>query len=181
MSFKRMKKISLQSYQDFMPKGAGSLFLIQIFATLGFSVLYSTLILYATDGLQMNDKWATSITGSFVALNYFLHLLGGYIGGRFLSYRSLFSISMVLQVIGCLLISSPDISYLLWGLSFFLAGSGLNVTCINCMVTQLSEPNDKRREYAFLWNYSGMNIGFFIGFILGAIFICRIIIKNYLF
>ncbi|MBV9575965.1 MAG: MFS transporter [Gammaproteobacteria bacterium] len=153
-----------------MPTGAGVLCIIQIFATLGFSVLYSTLILYATKGLHMNDTLATSITGSFVALNYFLHLLGGYVGGRYLSYRSLFSLGMVLQVLGCLLISVPDTSYLLWGLSAFLGGSGINVTCINCMVTQLFEPDDKRREAAFLWNYSGMNIGFFIGFSIGGYF-----------
>lgn len=170
MSQLQTKKSFLQKYQDVMPTGAGALFLIQIFATLGFSVLYSTLILYLTKGLHMNDTLATSITGSFVALNYFLHLLGGYIGGRYLSYRSLFSIAMVLQLIGCILISVPDQSYLLWGLSAFLGGSGLNVTCINCMVTQLFEPDDKRREAAFLWNYSGMNIGFFIGFALGGYF-----------
>ena len=170
MSQTRTNKSLYQWYQDIMPKGAGALFLIQIFATLGFSVLYSTLILYATKGLHMSDMLATSITGSFVALNYFLHLLGGYVGGRFLSYRSLFSIGMLLQVTGCLLISVPSVTFLLWGLSFFLAGSGLNVTCINCMVTQLFEPDDKRREAAFLWNYSGMNIGFFIGFSIGGYF-----------
>ena len=165
-----VKKSFYQKYQDVMPQGAGALFLIQIFSTLGFSVLYSTLILYATQGLHMNDTLATSITGAFVALHYFLHLLGGYIGGRYLSYRSLFSIGMLLQVCGCILISVPETSYLLWGLAAFLGGSGLNVTCINCMVTQLFEPDDKRREAAFLWNYSGMNIGFFVGFTMGGYF-----------
>lgn len=170
MNQTQKKKTFYQKYQDVMPTGAGALFLIQIFATLGFSVLYSTLILYATKGLHMNDTLATSITGSFIALNYFLHLLGGYVGGRYLSYRSLFGVGMVLQVLGCLLISVPDPSYLLWGLASFLGGSGLNVTCINCMVTQLFEPDDKRREAAFLWNYSGMNIGFFVGFTIGGYF-----------
>jgi POT family proton-dependent oligopeptide transporter len=166
----RMRKTFWQKYQDVMPPGAGALFLIQIFSTLSFSVLYSTLILYATKGLHLSDTLATSITGSFIALNYFLHLLGGYIGGRYLSYRSLFSIGMVLQILGCLLISIPQVSFLLWGIAAFLGGSGLNVTCINCMVTQLFKPEDKRREAAFLWNYSGMNIGFFIGFIMGGYF-----------
>lgn len=166
----RSKKSLYQKYQDVMPPGAGALCLIQIFSTLGFSVLYSTLILYATRGLHMSDLLATSITGSFVALNYFLHLLGGYIGGRHLSYRSLFCISMVLQVAGCLTLAIPSVNFLLWGLASFLAGSGINVTCINCMVTQLFEPNDKRRESAFLWNYSGMNIGFFVGFAMGGYF-----------
>src|SRR3990167_2042956 len=118
----QVKKTLYQKYQDIMPKGAGALFLIQIFSTLSFSVLYSTLILYATKGLKMNDTLATSITGSFVALNYFLHLLGGYVGGRYLSYRSLFGLGMVSQILGCVLISVPDQTYLLWGLAAFLGG-----------------------------------------------------------
>jgi POT family proton-dependent oligopeptide transporter len=164
------KKTLLQRYHDVMPTGAGALFTIQIFSTLSFSVLYSTLILYATNGLKMTDTLATSITGSFVALNYFLHLLGGYVGGRYLSNRSLFVLGMAAQIIGCILISVPTPTFLLWGLAAFLGGSGLNVTCVNCMVTQLFEPDDKRRESAFLWNYSGMNIGFFVGFSIGGYF-----------
>ena len=167
------KKTLSQKYNDVMPTGAGALFLIQIFSTLSFSVLYSTLILYATKGLRLNDTLATSITGSFIALNYFLHLLGGYLGGRYLSYRGLFIFGMSLQIVGCSLISIPTVSNLLWGLAVFLAGCGLNVTCINCMVTQLFEPNDKRREAAFLWNYSGMNIGFFVGFSISGFFHLR--------
>lgn len=160
----------LRWYQTIMPSGAGALFFIQMFSTLSFSVLYSSLILYTTNKLGMDDLLATSITGSFVALNFFLHLLGGYIGGRFLTYRSLFSIGMLLQILGCILLSIPTTNYLLWGLSAFLAGCGLNVTCINCMVTQLFEPDDKRRESAFLWNYSGMNVGFFVGFSVSGYF-----------
>lgn len=151
-----------------MPTGTSALCFIQVFSTLGFSVLYSTLILYATKFLHMDDTTATSITGSFIALNFFLHLVGGYLGGRFLSYRSLFSVAMLAQLAGCLLISIPTTNYLLWGLAVFLGGSGLNITCINCMVTQLFEPEDKRRESAFLWNYSAMNVGFFIGFTLSG-------------
>src|SRR3989338_10441599 len=114
MSQPLAKKSLYQKYQTVMPTGTGALFLIQIFSTLGFSVLYSTLILYATKALHMDDTLATSITGSFIALNYFLHLLGGYIGGRYLSNRSLFAIGMLLQLIGCALISIPTIPSLLW-------------------------------------------------------------------
>ena len=32
------------------------------------------------------------------------------------------------------------------------------------MLTQRFKPEDLRREGAFLWNYAGMNIGFFVGF-----------------
>ncbi|MDX1900396.1 MAG: oligopeptide:H+ symporter [Gammaproteobacteria bacterium] len=158
------KKSLYQKYTDIMPLGAGALFFIQMFATFAYSVLYSTLVLYATNGLHLSDSTANGVTSSFIAFNYALHLLGGYVGGRFMSYRSLFAIGMVLQVIGCGLISMPSVDSLYWGLAFFLTGAGLNVTCINCMLTQLFAPDDKRRESAFLWNYSGMNVGFFVGF-----------------
>ncbi len=164
------KKSLYQKYTDVMPSGAGALFFIQMFSTLSFSVLYSTLVLYTTSWLHLSDSVATSITASFVAFNYTLHLLGGYTGGRYLSYRSLFSIGMLCSMVGCVLISVPTPQFLFWGLAAFLTGSGLNVTCINCMLTQRFQPNDNRREAAFLWNYSGMNVGFFVGFSISGYF-----------
>ncbi|MCB1107196.1 MAG: oligopeptide:H+ symporter [Chlamydiia bacterium] len=150
--------------------GMRALFIIQIFSTLSFSVLYSTLVLYTTKGLNLGPDTSIAITGSFIAFNYFLHLLGGYIGGRFLSYRLLFSFSMLFQTIGCIILSMINLDSLYWGLAIFLTGCGLNVTCVNCMLTQLFEAHDKNRESAFLWNYSGMNIGFLIGFTMSGFF-----------
>ena len=65
------------------PEGTAALFFIQIFATLGFAVLYSTLVLYATKHLQLTVIQATTLMGVFGAFNYGLHLFGG----RFLSNR----------------------------------------------------------------------------------------------
>ncbi len=87
-----------------IPEGSAALFFIQIFATLGFAVLYSTLVLYATRHLRFPAKEATAIMGVFGAFNYGLHLFGGYLGGRFLSNRNLFVGGMLLQVLGCALI-----------------------------------------------------------------------------
>ena len=146
------------------PEGTAALFFIQIFATLGFAVLYSTLVLYATKHLGLATKHATALMGVFGAFNYGLHLFGGYLGGRFLSNRNLFVGGMVLQVIGCACISTGTLAMFYVGLALFLTGSGLNVTCINMMLTQRFTPEDPRREGAFLWNYAGMNVGFFVGF-----------------
>ena len=81
--------------------GVRTLFYIQIFSTLSFSVLLSTLLIFITKRLHLDPDQAIAITGGFVAFNYFLHLLGGYIGGRFLSYRLLFCIGMLFQIFGC--------------------------------------------------------------------------------
>jgi POT family proton-dependent oligopeptide transporter len=147
-----------------VPEGTAALFFIQVFATLGFAVLYSTLVLYTTRHLQFSVKEATAIMGVFGAFNYGLHLFGGYLGGRFLSNRNLFVGGMVLQVFGCATIALGTADAMYWGLALFLTGSGLNVTCINMMLTQRFAPEDERREAAFLWNYAGMNVGFFVGF-----------------
>jgi proton-dependent oligopeptide transporter, POT family len=154
----------LQEKLAHIPQGAGALFFVQIFATLGFAVLYSTLVLYTTQHLQFSARKATALMGLFSAFNYGLHLFGGYLGGRLLSNRNLFVGGMVLQVLGCACIAGGTVELLYWGLALFLTGSGLNVTCLNMMLTQRFAPADVRREGAFLWNYAGMNLGFFIGF-----------------
>ena len=155
---------SLQARTDGAPEGALVLLFVQMSSTLGFAVLQSTLVLYATKHLHFSDELALSLMGVFGAFNYGLHLFGGYLGGRFLSNRNLFVGGMVLQVFGCACIAGGSAPLMYWGLALFLTGSGLNVTCINMMLTQRFAPEDPRREGAFLWNYAGMNVGFFIGF-----------------
>src|SRR6187401_2122356 len=113
------------------PEGTAALFFIQIFATLGFAVLYSTLVLYATKHLQIGTKEATTLMGVLGEFNYVLHLFGGYLGGRFLSNRNLFVGGMALQVFGCALIATGTLPLFYVGLALFLICSGLYVTCIN--------------------------------------------------
>jgi POT family proton-dependent oligopeptide transporter len=107
-------------------------------------VLYSTLVLHTTRLLQFPIKGATAIMGVFGAFNYGLHLFGGCLGGRFLSNRNLFVGGMVLQVFGCTTIALGTADAMCWGLALFLTGSGLNVTCINMMLTQRFGPEDDR-------------------------------------
>ncbi len=158
------------NYDEKTQRGQRALLFMQTFSTLGFSVLYSSLVLYMTQGLHLESHSAIALTGGFIALNYALHLLGGYIGGRLLSYRGLFMLGMILQACGALIISIETFQSLILGVSVFLSGCGLNVICINCMLTQLFDSHDKKRESAFLWNYSGMNLGFLIGFTVSGFF-----------
>ena len=87
--------------------------------------------------------------GVFGAFNYGLHLFGGYLGGRFLSNRNLFVGSMALQVIGCACIAAGTLAMFYIGLALFLTGSGLNVTCINMMLTQRFTPEDPAPRRSF--------------------------------
>src|SRR5579862_2159012 len=137
---------SLKAKLSAIPEGSAVLFFIQTFSTLGFAVLQSTLVLYATKHLHFTDALALSLMGVFGAFNYGLHLFGGYLGGRFLSNRNLFVGGMVLQVIGCGCIAFGTLALFYVGLALFLTGSGLNVTCLNMMLTQRFASEDPRRE-----------------------------------
>ncbi len=162
--------LSAKPSPSLMPSGVIPLFFIQMVCTLGYSVLYSSLVLYMTNKLGFGKSASSLIMGVFVAYNFGLHLLGGIFAGRFISNRLLFCLGMGAQLIGCLLLSIENETFLFYGLSVFLTGSGLNVTCLNCMLTQLFDAKDKRRESAFFWNYAGMNLGFFVGFTMSGFF-----------
>src|SRR5438093_12385609 len=117
-----------------VPEGTAALFFIQIFATLGFAVLYSTLVLYATKHLHLGVKAATTLMGVFGAFNYGLHLFGGYLGGRFLSNRNLFVGGMALQVFGCACIATGPLALFYVALALRLTSSGPNVTCTTMLL-----------------------------------------------
>ncbi len=147
-----------------------NLLVTQLFSTVSYAVLYSTLVLFMTQALGFSATKASAVMGVFAAFNFGLHLLGGYMGGRLVSYRVLFLIGMVLQVIACIILTTPTTEHLYIALALFLTGSWLNVPCINMMLTQQFTAEDAGRETAFFWNYAGMNVGFFLGFTVAGIF-----------
>lgn len=149
-------------YSD-MPKGVISINLIQIFSTVGYAVLMGLLNFYLTTH-GMSKFQANTLTASFFALNFLLHFLGGALGGRYFSFRGLFTISLTMQIIGMCFIAVPTQALILLGMAIFITGSGLNVSCINMMLTQLFKADDRRRRIAFSINYSFMNIGFVMSF-----------------
>ncbi len=51
-----------------------------------------------------------------------------------------------------------------------MVGTGFNLVCINCILTQFFHPDDNSRESAFLYNYIAMNIGVIIGVSIGGFF-----------
>lgn len=166
-------------YQD-MPAGTINIHCIQLFAIFGFAALLAMLNQYL-QAQGMPIEKANLLTASFFALNFLLHFLGGSLGGCLISYRSLFTWSLSLQVLGLVLMSPSTLlphslalmgmplsalNVIILGMAFFVTGSGLNVSCVNMMLTQLFDNTDHRRRVAFSVNYSLMNVGFFISYII---------------
>jgi len=165
-----MRALNIKSFLG-MPLGFGSLFFIQVFSTISFAVMYATLVLYMQTQLHFSSARADLITGVYFACNFALHLLSGYLGGRLFSFRGLVVTGILFQLLACIILSHGSITTLYWGLACMLVGTGTMVTCINMLVSQLFQPDDvQKRQTGFLWNYSGMNIGFIAGFTLAGYF-----------
>ena len=155
-------------YKD-MPKGVLQIHFIQVFAIVGFATLMGLLNFYLSTKAGFTKTQANTLTAGFFALNFLLHFLGGALGGRYFSFRGLFGISLGLQFVSMFLIAdSAHREIVLLGMAMFVTGTGLNVSCINMMITQRFTSSDKRRRIAFSVNYSCMNIGFFGTFILAG-------------
>lgn len=99
--------------------------------TFSFAILFSSLSLYLTKKIGLSQTESNGVVGFFLASNFILHFIAGYIGDRLLSNRLLFAISIIIQTLGVMALNSTD-SLVYLGLSLFLIGCGLGSTCINC-------------------------------------------------
>lgn len=148
------------SDQNLIKQVRSSLFLILLFSLITYTVLFTTLILFLTNKLHMDERKASDLTAMFFTFHFTLQIIGGWLAGNFFSQRFLLLFGLLLQTFGCVFLS---FYHLFWGISFFLGGTGFNLVCINCILTQFFPPEDKSRERAFLYNYTAMNLGAFIG------------------
>jgi POT family proton-dependent oligopeptide transporter len=153
-----------------MPEGIAVLYLIQMFSTFAFAVLYSSLSLFLIEKLNLPQTISNSIVGLFFALNYAAQLFGGIIGGRFLSNRTVFLISLFIQTLGLWFLALINIFWLKLGLSLYVLGCGLSTTCYNSILTQRFTSEDTRRDTAFFYSYAAMNVGFLAGYIMSGCF-----------
>ncbi len=153
-------------FAQFMPKAAVVLLIVQIFSSLSFGLVTTNLVSFTMKYLHISSTDAITLTTNFLGFDFALHLVGGFIGGRLVSYRTLFALGIGLQIIAAIFLTSATTNTIYFGLAAFLAGVGLNFPCINCMLLQLFKAEDKRREMAFLWNYSGVSLGLLLSFII---------------
>lgn len=144
--------------------GVSSLHLINGLITFSFAVLFSSLLLYLTNTQGFSKTEANAYVGMFLAFNFALHLVSGYIGGNYISNRLLLLVSCVFQALGSYVLSWSSPYYLLFGLSLFIIGCGINSTSVKLILTQLLEGDESRREMAFFINYAAVNAGFLLGF-----------------
>ena len=144
------------------PKGVFPLFFIQLLGMIGFSMIYSLIVLYATHKLGFTDNSAYTICAAFNALAFATSVPGGYLAEKYLGFNYATMLSIIIGSLGLFLIAIPSITTLYIGLGFFIMGTGMIIPCLYVLLGGLYEKNDTRRENGFVLSYIGMNAGSFL-------------------
>jgi POT family proton-dependent oligopeptide transporter len=88
-----------------MPRGVGALIIIQLLSILSFTVLFSSLTHFATFSFNLSASKITLMIAAFTSFGYILHVEAGFLGGRYFSFRFLYVLSLLMQILACALLN----------------------------------------------------------------------------
>ncbi len=127
------------------------------------------LVLYLVQYQKFTDAKADQLFGIFTGIAFVLPVLGGFIADR-LNYKLPVILGIILTSIGCLLISSGNLTMLYIALCFIAIGGAIFTPSIYALLGSLYRHQHHLRDSGFSIYYSGVNIGVFVAMILlGAI------------
>jgi len=144
------------------PKTLAFIFFAEMWERIGFYTLLAILVLYMDKVLGWPDGRKGDVYGLFLAVCYFIPLLGGWIGDRWLGRRLTIKIGAVLMAAGYvgLTLSSPAQTTTFF-LGLFLIGFGTGIFKVNMavLVGNLYVKAPELKDAAFNIYYMGVNIG----------------------
>lgn len=138
---------------------------VKMLLVIPFGVTMASLVLYLTHQIHLTDFSAINVTASFVGTTGLLRIAAGWLADRYLNHRYILLLSAVFMFVGSILTAIPQLVY--WGVASIGLGSAFTIV-VNCILTNMFQQDDINREKAFLNNYSVMNIGFIISFIISG-------------
>ncbi len=144
------------------PKAMAFIFFAEMWERVGFYTLLAILVLYMDKVLGWPDTRKGDVYGLFLALCYFVPLLGGWIGDRWLGRRLTVKIGAVLMSAGYVgLAVSSAARTAPFFLGLFLIGVGTGIFKVNMAVLlgNLYAENPELKDAAFNIYYMGVNIG----------------------
>ncbi|HJQ97310.1 MAG TPA: peptide MFS transporter [Candidatus Polarisedimenticolaceae bacterium] len=155
------------------PIGIYILFLTEMWERFSYYGMRAIFILYMTNFLLKDDKWAGGIYGDYTGLVYLTPLLGGFLSDRYLGMQRAILLGCLTMAAGqfCLGLHGYDTPGpaaaeslgLFWmGLILLILGNGFFKPNMSALVGQLYEPGDPRRDGGYTIFYMGVNVGAFI-------------------
>jgi proton-dependent oligopeptide transporter, POT family len=144
------------------PKTLAYIFLAEMWERVGFYTLLAILVLYMDKILGWPDSRKGDIYGLFLALCYFVPLLGGWIGDRWLSRRATIKIGAVLMAAGYVGLAVSSASRIVpFYLGLFLVGAGTGIFKVNMavLVGNLYADRPQLKDAGFNIYYMSVNLG----------------------
>ncbi len=172
------KNLKYMSEQKGHPRGLYLLFITEMWERFSYYGMRALFMLYMVKALQLEDKEASGIYGSYTGLVYLTPLLGGYIADRYWGNRRSIVVGGLVMALGQFFMffsamnyTEPYAKFLMFiGLGALILGNGFFKPNISTMVGDLYAPNDSRKDTAFTIFYMGINLGatiapFWCGFV----------------
>lgn len=155
------------SEQKGHPRGLYLLFVTEMWERFSYYGMRALFMLYMVKALQLEDKEASGIYGSYTGLVYLTPLLGGYIADRYWGNRRSIVAGGLVMALGQFFMFFSALNYtesyakflMFLGLGALILGNGFFKPNISTMVGDLYEPNDSRKDTAFTIFYMGINLG----------------------
>ncbi len=156
------------------PKGLPYLFFTEMWERFGYYLMLGIFFLYMIDtkagGLALENKEASDIFGTYIALVFITPFIGGLLADRVLGYRLSITIGGILMGIGYMCLAIPGETTFFIALALMIVGNGFFKPNISTLLGNLySEPQFKaNKDAGYNIFYMGINIGAFICNFFGA-------------
>ncbi|HEY2452806.1 MAG TPA: dipeptide permease DtpD [Scandinavium sp.] len=134
---------------------------LQIWEYFSFYGMRALLILYLTNQLKYNDNHAYALFSAYCSLVYVTPILGGWLADKVLGNRMAVMIGAFLMAVGHLVLGASEMSslFLYLSLAIIVCGYGLFKSNVSCLLGELYEPTDPRRDGGFSLLYAAGNVG----------------------
>lgn len=155
------------------PKALPFLFFSEMWERFGYYLMIGIFTFYLKDkaeGFNMDEKDASSLYGTFIALVFFTPFLGGLIADRYLGYRRSIILGGLLMGAGYCLMAIHDLTMLYVSMTLVIVGNGFFKPNISTLLGNVySTPAYKeRKDEGYNIFYMGINIGAFVCNFFGA-------------
>ncbi|MCX6565167.1 MAG: peptide MFS transporter [Candidatus Aminicenantes bacterium] len=144
------------------PKSLWVIFLTEVWERVGFYTLMAVLVLYMDKTLGWSDSRKGTYYGLFLALCYFVPLLGGWLGDRIFGRRPTVQVGallMALGYVGLAVSSAANVTPFYLGLFLIGVGTGIFKVNMAVMVGNLYAGKPELKDAGFNIFYMAVNIG----------------------
>jgi proton-dependent oligopeptide transporter, POT family len=144
------------------PKGLAFIFFTEMWERVGFYTLMAILVLYMDKVLGWNDSRKGDFYGIFLALCYFMPLLGGWLGDRVLGQIRTVRAGAFLMgfgYVGLAVSSAHQVTTFYIGLLLIGVGTGIFKVNMAVLVGNLYVERPRLKDAAFNIYYMGVNLG----------------------